>query len=342
MTKTQPSVLKQCISRTLILFIFSGFLTVAQAYTSVAPFEKALEPATGLIFEPETGFQTGLTTETELNLGLDAALSDDLSGYARYSLQNDERLGMSLRLLQNQTFTLSAQTEASLNQDSSLQATIGMFASTPIRLKNLPSLSLTLGLALTHNFRTENTDLPFSISLAHTAGPKAWTYSLGFSGETSPSDASTWISMRTELAYETASHIQYLLTALVPATETTSEKNVSLKIGLAIPFGGETAEKKFIPRTSPYRESKPEHYDMNATVTSMNEALFLIKIDKGSSDSVAKGQTFDIYSGDDFLARAEVVAVKTNEAALNVVEYKQEHWIELGFSARRLDDRLGE
>jgi hypothetical protein len=62
----------------------------------------------------------------------------------------------------------------------------------------------------------------------------------------------------------------------------------------------------------------------------------LLKINKGSSDSIAKGQTFDIYSGETLMARAQVVSVKLDEAALSVIEYKQEHWIELGFLARRL------
>ncbi len=77
-------------------------------------------------------------------------------------------------------------------------------------------------------------------------------------------------------------------------------------------------------------------YDLEAKVSSYNDQLYLVKIDRGSSDSVEKGQLFDIFSGKEAIVRAKVTQVRDEEAILTVVEYFQDQWIEAGFVARRL------
>ncbi|MBS1959941.1 MAG: hypothetical protein JST80_10745 [Bdellovibrionales bacterium] len=86
-------------------------------------------------------------------------------------------------------------------------------------------------------------------------------------------------------------------------------------------------------------------YNMNAIVTSVNDQLYIAKLDKGLDDGIEKGQIFDIYqSKTDYagnkketrVARAKVISVKSSETALSVLEYFVDQWVEIGFTARRL------
>jgi hypothetical protein len=82
-------------------------------------------------------------------------------------------------------------------------------------------------------------------------------------------------------------------------------------------------------------------YAFEAKVLRSVDRLNLVKIDKGSSDGVAMDQIFDIFAvksngtlGEP-IARAKVISTKSNEAALTVLEYFKETWIEEGYLAKR-------
>lgn len=82
-------------------------------------------------------------------------------------------------------------------------------------------------------------------------------------------------------------------------------------------------------------------YTFEAKVLRAVDRLNLIKIDKGNLDGVIKDQIFDIFAiktdgtlGEP-IARAKVISTKPNEAALTVIEYFKETWIEEGFIAKR-------
>ena len=83
------------------------------------------------------------------------------------------------------------------------------------------------------------------------------------------------------------------------------------------------------------------NYSLDAHVTRVNDRLNLVKIDKGSQDSVATGQTFDIFvvkkdgNVGAAIARGHVSAVQLNESAITVDEYFKEIWIDEGFLAKR-------
>jgi hypothetical protein len=83
-------------------------------------------------------------------------------------------------------------------------------------------------------------------------------------------------------------------------------------------------------------ERRFRSYDLEAKVTSYNDSLFLLKINKGAADMVENGQLFDIFSGKEPIARAQVSHVRADEAALTVLEYYQDTWIEKGSIARRV------
>ncbi len=85
-------------------------------------------------------------------------------------------------------------------------------------------------------------------------------------------------------------------------------------------------------------ERRFRSYDLEAKVTSYNDSLYLVKIDKGAAEMVENGQLFDIFSGtgQEPIARAQVSYVRADEAALTVLEYYQDTWIEKGSIARRV------
>jgi len=82
-------------------------------------------------------------------------------------------------------------------------------------------------------------------------------------------------------------------------------------------------------------------YTFEAKVLRAVDRLNLVKIDKGNLDGVMKDQIFDIFAikADGTLgepiARTKVISTKPNEAALTVIEYFKETWIEEGFIAKR-------
>lgn len=105
------------------------------------------------------------------------------------------------------------------------------------------------------------------------------------------------------------------------------------------------------PSRKPPAEMTPEEYGKSnqgfveytfeAKVVKSVDRLNLVKIDKGSAQGIVKDQIFDIFSiksdgtlGDP-IARAKVISVKNNEAALSVLEYFKETWIEEGYIAKR-------
>jgi hypothetical protein len=109
------------------------------------------------------------------------------------------------------------------------------------------------------------------------------------------------------------------------------------------------AEWNFGPRSKSGPESTAQRtnrgnfqsYTLDATVTNMNDRLYLIKIDKGEEDGVAVGQRFDIFTRTEAgrpgeaVARAKVSNIRGNESVLEIEEYYREIWIEEGFLARR-------
>jgi len=114
---------------------------------------------------------------------------------------------------------------------------------------------------------------------------------------------------------------------------------------VALDFGGRPEPIRPTRRSGSERGQAPRPpkgrkefsaYDLSSKVTSFNDQAYLVKIDKGSMDGVDKGQIFDLFKKEIPIARAQVTHVKDDEAALSVLEYFQDQWIENGFEARRL------
>lgn len=95
---------------------------------------------------------------------------------------------------------------------------------------------------------------------------------------------------------------------------------------------------------SPFSKSNTglQQYNLDAKVTKVNDRVNRVEIDKGFDEGVDKGQIFDLFttSADgealEAVARAQVNSVKSSEAALTVIEYFKEVYINPGLVAKRL------
>jgi hypothetical protein len=340
--KTQERLLKQCISGLFIIGLIFWPKTPVFAYSSLAPWQNEAGPEHGLVFTPAAGYESNdngtSNNSAEFNLDLNAAINSELSAFGRYSVQTDQRLGLSEKVFHNHDLEVHAQVEATYSPDEVVGFTGGLFARVPLRFLGLPTFTAELGIGVSNNPSTQTAFVPASFLILHNPETSGFYYGTGFKGESATDTTDGYVSFRAIGGYQNVNGIRYGLEAGLPATAITPDNVTSICFQLVIPFGTGTAHSDPTPSKAVPELSADPHpeYDLDAKITSMNEAMYLVKIDKGSNDSIVKGQTFDIYSGQNRMARAQVIAVKNDEAALNVIEYNQEYWIELGFSARRV------
>jgi len=121
---------------------------------------------------------------------------------------------------------------------------------------------------------------------------------------------------------------------------TNSPKGSVFGAGLNWDFGGEDSAR---PNGQNYSKSNRGFvtYDFEASISKINDRLNLVKINKGKLEGVRVGQTFDIFQpgGDgkkeQAVARGKILDVLDDEAAVKILEYYKEVWIEEGFIARR-------
>ncbi len=159
-----------------------------------------------------------------------------------------------------------------------------------------------------------------------------------------------WIQGQGKLGYKNGQGHSFYLGASAPITGTNAPSGMTFVAGAVFDFGphpteaqtsfSSTRAESLRSRPSSRRSISPRKefstYNLDAKVTSSNDQLHLIQIDKGSSDFIEKGQVFDIFNEQELIARAKVTSIRDDEAVLNVIEYYQDRWIEIGFVARRL------
>ena len=155
----------------------------------------------------------------------------------------------------------------------------------------------------------------------------------------------SWISVGGKIGYKNDSGHTVWAGILAPVSGQNSPSGFVATLGVALDFGGRSEAIRPTRRSGTERSQTPRPpkgrkefsaYDLSSKVTSFNDQVYLVKIDKGSMDGVDKGQIFDIFKKEIPIARAQVTHVKDDEAALSVLEYFQDQWIENGFEARRL------
>jgi hypothetical protein len=167
----------------------------------------------------------------------------------------------------------------------------------------------------------------------------------------------SWIVGQATIGVKTAGGTTWYALGSNTITGTNSANGYQVSIGAQFDFGTAAREtesrdpvvrkENHAPKSirSGVRPNQFTTYDLEAKVLSVSDQFYLAKIDKGLDDGVDKGQIFDIFKVTEdsldqkdkevLVARAQVKYVKSNEAALTVIEYYQDKWIDAGFVARR-------
>ncbi len=156
-------------------------------------------------------------------------------------------------------------------------------------------------------------------------------------------------ALRGEISYHVDPHLGFTLALTQSLWGQAAPAGLNVFFGLSASFD----LKKYSasePSPSPKKLTPPEYgksnqgfvdYAFEAKIMRISDRLNLLKIDKGSQEGVEVGQVFDIFSlkkdGNlgEVIARAECTHVKPNEAALKIIEYFKEIWIEEGFITKR-------
>ena len=153
----------------------------------------------------------------------------------------------------------------------------------------------------------------------------------------------SWLAAHLRIGHNSGNGKTFYLSGDLPVSGAAISSGILFSGGLVLDLQHHGGVDPSRTDTEPSRPRKPkaalkgfQSYDLEAKVATYNDQLYLVKIDRGSSDSVEKGQVFDIFSGKEVLARAKVTQVRDEEAILTVIEYFQDQWIEAGFVARRL------
>jgi hypothetical protein len=153
----------------------------------------------------------------------------------------------------------------------------------------------------------------------------------------------SWLAAHLRIGHNSGNGKTFFLSGDLPVSGSAVPSGILISGGVSIDLqhhGGIDPSRGSAESSRPRKPKTAlkgfQSYDLEGKVSTYNDQLYLVKIDRGSSDSVEKGQLFDIFSGKEVLARAKVTQVRDEEAILTVVEYFQDQWIEAGFVARRL------
>ncbi len=284
-------------------------------------------------------------------LGANYVLSENAEG-TRFFFQAD----LILPFYQNDH---ERQAGAPFIGDGSYDFTAGIFAEIagPSR-----QIKLEMGTGMTFRSYGYATAVPWSLLLKSSESHEGVIWQIGLRGQLSLSNDHTatstdsevgaagsdlinainpsWTLAQGTLGYQNQNLQSLYFTIANPIIARHSPNGLQVSVGLKLPFDvthSEAPDPAMNERSSAAAtELKAKAYNLDANILSMNDQLFVCKINKGSSDDIKKGQIFDIFENDQLLARAQVLDVKNNESVLNVLEYYQEKWIERGLSARRI------
>jgi len=246
--------------------------------------------------------------------------------------------------------------------DGSFDFTIGSFSEIPLFEIAHRSLHFIAGAGYTWRSYGFSSAVPWNLILSYgKASGEGLTSALGIRGNisldtdvSSPSvaisDSNTgaggsflinalnpsWTLAQASIGYQSNDHIQYYLGGAIPLMGTNAPNGIEVSLGVVLNcFGNNKSEVQKNNQDQPKHDSI-KNYDLEAKVASTNDQLYLIKIDKGSSSGIKKGQIFDIFQDHQPMASAQVVNVNSEESALRVLEYFQEQSIEVGAVVKRL------
>ncbi len=254
--------------------------------------------------------------------------------------------------------------------DGSLDLTFGAFVFVPAIETSARLLSLTGGVGYTHRSNHFSSQFLSSLTGSFTPKKSGWLASASFfevsslnTDTSTPSQSaggfltgsggsyitgdinSSTTILRGQIGYQLDSGAQLLASVEQTVFGEYAPAATNLIFGFKMTFGKDGGREGGQGNEHvAYSKTTPEHpnYSLQSHVTKTNDRLNLIKIDKGSNSGVATGQIFDIFTvrsdglTGEPIARCQVENVKTEEAALKVMEYFKEIWIEEGFIAQKL------
>ena len=148
-----------------------------------------------------------------------------------------------------------------------------------------------------------------------------------------------------QLGYRVSSRFDWILQGAIPIMGKSSPRGNLIALTAEFRLGGSSDEEEDPLKMHPeqYRKSNKGfvEYTFEAKVTSTNDRLSLVKMNKGSESGVEEGQIYDLFKPNSDgtagkpVARAIVKSVKTGETVLSIKEYFKEVWIEEGFIVKR-------
>lgn len=282
------------------------------------------------------------------------------------------RGGMDVSLQGQVDFPLYDNEQSALNGepfmgDGSIDSSLGAFGTLPLNHNRSWKIHGGLG----YSFRTDgySAALPWSVNLVHASRGDTLVIRAGFNGVTS---LNTDSRLATDAAVSTGgvgAGGSYYIDAMNPsilnvqlqagyqlseglglnASFVRSLWGQAAPVGTQVAFGIRASLSPGKRSASPSKDREKYQgsnqgfvsYAFEARVVKTNDRLNLVKIDQGSDAGVKVGQVFDIFSIkadgsiDEAVARARVTHVKPTEAALKIVEYFREVWIEERFIVKR-------
>ena len=215
--------------------------------------------------------------------------------------------------------------------------------------RNPVQAGMMYSLGVRGQFSLKSDQTPVAIAAQESANGASGSYLVGALNP-------QWMIGQGSLGYKNGSgQVIYALLA-TSISGTNAPQGMQISLGTVIDLGphereaepDSEAEKTTAPaaRKKLARPDQFTTYDLNSEVVSVNDSFYMIKINKGADDGVEKGQFFDIFrikeepitgkSTETLIARAKVTHLKGDQAALTVVEYYVDQWIESGFAARRV------
>jgi len=215
-----------------------------------------------------------------------------------------------------------------------------------LQFVGLPEKSGFLYRAGFHGFKSMTSDPTTGTALSPQSQSSPGVQTPSDTGGSLITDAlnSSYLQLRLTGGYQWGVGDQIFLTYLMPmsGTSTAAIKGFILGAQFRFPGGREEASSASPANGTTRATTGKLTYDLEGRVKQANDKLNLIKIDKGTSDGVEKGQIFDIYRtgpnglAADLVARGVVTGVSANETIVNLRQYKKEVWVQTGFIARRI------
>ena len=293
----------------------------------------------------------------------DFGLNDQLVGAAWRAVHLEN--GTSINLQAETTIPAYSNDNSKINGtpwmgDGSYDMTFGGFAEVPLFTDSSSQYYLDAGAGYTYRSYGFSASVPWNIQIKRYPNKEGLLFSAGARGNQSlqtetltegisraDSNAGasgsflisgynpSWILGQASIGYQDKNNIQYVFAGAYPFRGTNIPDGFQISFGVQFDIAPSPQSTTKTKKAS-LKKGKFVEYDLTAKVTSVNDQLYLLKIDRGLDDGIKVGQIFDIMDEQSVIAKAKVTQVKNDESALNVIEYLKETTIEIDAKAKRV------